>query len=67
MRGKGIQVGNTVTVFPTWIPFPSLRSAGDDNGENAQTQTQPGNRHNPHGHLRPPDSVVRVTYPPSGT
>jgi hydroxymethylpyrimidine/phosphomethylpyrimidine kinase len=30
MRGKGTQVANTVTVFPTWIPFPSLRSAGDD-------------------------------------
>ena len=23
-RGKGTQAANTVTVFPTWVPFPSL-------------------------------------------
>ncbi len=34
-RGKGTQAGNTVTVFPAWVPFPRARrarSAGDDNG-----------------------------------
>ncbi len=33
-EGKGTQEGNTATVFPSWAPFPSLRSAGDDNRKN---------------------------------
>jgi hypothetical protein len=29
-RGKGTQVFEHLGCFTTWVPFPSLRSAGDD-------------------------------------
>jgi hypothetical protein len=29
-RGKGTQVFEHHGCFSTWVPFPSLRSAGDD-------------------------------------